>query len=103
MSVRALACYVSVGLIWGATLGLLVQCVPLPPEHPDSDPVPVPDAGCATMCLHLSNLGCPEADGPCLETCENMTALGVDPHTECVSGVTSCDQVDRASSHGCSP
>jgi len=90
-----------------AILGLLLfgcsgsyERKPLPPI------TPVPGATCDDMCAHLTQLGCAEAmptpkGATCNEVCASTLEAGYDLHTECVVGITICEDVDRASQGNC--
>jgi len=67
-------------------------------NNPDPVDPPVPSEGCAGACAHMLKLECPEGapleDGTTCETfCTNTEAAGHALDTECVMGVTSCEEL----------
>jgi hypothetical protein len=79
---------------------LCLGCPPTPQAPPDPSPSPAP-ATCASACVNLRNLGCPEGLlSDCPATCED-TASKVNYHLDCLAGAQSVAAAQACGSVDC--
>lgn len=90
---------------WLACIVLLWSCTP-PAAAPTAPPVPLPapgteDADCFTVCEHLRDLGCEQAEpspggASCEDVCDNVQSSGVITwNLSCRASIADCNKLDH--------